>query len=251
MSSMTISWIVFACLFGGALLGMFIRTVLPAHHLSSESKDVVKLGMGLIGTMGALLLGLLVASAKNSYDTEKSAFTQMSTKIILLDRLMAHYGPETKEARDLLRRAVIRVLDQIWPEDSSRPAQLDPMATGAEVIIDKIQALAPQNDAQRSLKGQALSIITDLTQTRWLMFEQSSSSISMPLVVVVVFWLTVLFGSFGLYAPPNATVIATLFVCALSVSGALFLILELDQPFEGMLQIPSAPLRNALAHLGK
>lgn len=251
MSSMTISWIVFACLFGGALLGMFIRTVLPAHHLSPESRAVVTLGMGLIGTMGALLLGLLVASAKNSYDTEKSAFTQMSTKIILLDRLMAHYGSETKEARDLLRRAVIRVLDQIWPEDSSRPAQLDPMATGAEVIIDKIQALAPQNDAQRSLKGQALSIITDLTQTRWLMFEQSSSSISMPLVVVVVFWLTVLFGSFGLYAPPNATVIATLFVCALSVSGALFLILELDQPFEGMLQIPSAPLRNALAHLGK
>jgi Protein of unknown function (DUF4239) len=251
MSSLTIGSIVFACLFVGALLGMFIRTILPAHHLSPESKDVVKVAMGLIGTMGALLLGLLVASAKNTYDTEKTAFTQMSSKIIFLDRVMAHYGPETKESRDLLRRAVVRVLNQIWPQDSSRPAELDPTAAGAEVIIDKMQALAPQNDAQRALKGQALSIIADLGQTRWLMFEQSGGSVSMALVVVVVFWLTILFVSFGLYAPPNTTVIAALFVCALSVSGALFLILELDHPFEGLIQIPSTPLRNALAHLGR
>jgi Protein of unknown function (DUF4239) len=165
--------------------------------------------------------------------------------------VMAHYGPETKESRDLLRRAVVRVLNQIWPQDSSRPAELDPTAAGAEVIIDKMQALAPQNDAQRALKGQALSIIADLGQTRWLMFEQSGGSVSMALVVVVVFWLTILFVSFGLYAPPNTTVIAALFVCALSVSGALFLILELDHPFEGLIQIPSTPLRNALAHLGR
>ena len=73
----------------------------------------------------------------------------------------------------------------------------------------------------------------------------------MPFLVVLVFWLTILFISFGLFAPPNATVIATLFVCALSVSGAIFLILELDQPFEGLIRISSAPLRNALAHLGQ
>jgi hypothetical protein len=230
---------------------MFIRTVVPAHHLSPESKDVVKLGMGLIATMAALLLGLLVASTKGSYDTQRSELTEMSSKIIVLDRLMAHYGPETKEARDLLRRAVLSVLNRKWPESSSRPAHSEPTTAWAETLYDKTQALAPQNDAQRSLKAQALSIITGLGQLRWLMFEQSGSSISMAFLVVVVFWLTIIFVSFGLYGPPNATVVVTMLLCALSVSGALFLILELDQPFEGVMQIPSAPLRDALARLGK
>ena len=250
MSDMAISGIVFACVFGGALLGMFLRAALPDHHLSTDSKDVVKLGMGLIGTMAALLLGLLIASAKGSYDTQSSELTQMSTNIILLDRVMAHYGPETKEARDLLRRSVVVALDQIWPETTSGPAQLEPTRE-SEGFLDKIQRLSPQNEAQRSLKAQALGISTDLGRTRWLLFEQAGSSISTPFLVVVVFWLTIIFVSFGLFAPPNATVIAILFVCALSVSGAIYLILELDQPFDGLLQISSAPLRSALEHLGQ
>lgn len=251
MSSLAISLTVFACVFGGVLLGMFLRAALPEHHLNPDSKDVVKLGMGLIATMAALVLGLLVASAKNSYDTQRSGLTKMSANIMLLDRVLTHYGPETKEARDLLRRAVVRVLDQMWPEDGSRPAQLQPTAAGAEPLYDEIQALAPQNEAQRSIQAKALSISTDLAQTRWLMFGQQGSSIPMPFLVVLVFWLTILFASFGLSAPLNTTVLATLFVCALSVAGAIFLILELDQPFEGVVQVPSAPLRNALAHLGQ
>jgi hypothetical protein len=251
MSALAIAVIVFACVFGGALLGMLLRAALPEHHLSTDSKDVVKLGMGLIATMAALVLGLLIASTKGSYDTQRSELTQMSTNIILLDRVLAHYGPETKEARNLLRHSVVRVLDQIWPEDSSQPAQLDPTAAGAEPLYDKIQALAPQNEAQRSLQAKALSTTTDIAQTRWLMFEQQGSSIPMPFLVVLVFWLTIIFVSFGLYAPPNATVFMTLFVCAVSVSGAIFLILQLDRPFEGPIQIPSTPLRTALAHLGQ
>jgi hypothetical protein len=251
VGAMTISWLAFACVFGGALLGMFIRTVVPEHHLGPDSKDIVRLGMGLIATMAALLLGLLVSTTKGSYDTQKAELTDMSAKIIVLDRLLAHYGSETREARDLLRRVVVRALNQTWPEQSSRSAQPEPTTARAEAVYDSIQALAPQNDAQRSLQAQALGVITGLDQLRWLMFEQSSSSISMPFLVVVVFWLTIIFVSFGLYGPPNATVIVTLLLCALSVSGALFLILELDQPFDGMIQIPSAPLRNALAHLGQ
>jgi hypothetical protein len=251
MSALAIAVIVFACVFGGALLGMLLRAALPEHHLSTDSKDVVKLGMGLIATMAALVLGLLIASAKGSYDKQRSELTQMSTNIILLDRVLAHYGPETKEARNLLRHSVVRVLDQMWPEDSSQPAQLDPTAAGAEPVYDKIQALAPQNEAQRSLQTRALSTAIEIAQTRWLMFEQQGSSIPMPFLVVLVFWLTIIFLSFGLLAPPNATVIATLLVCAVSVSGAIFLILQLDRPFEGLIQIPSTPLQTALAHLGR
>jgi hypothetical protein len=247
---MAIGWIVLACIFGGALLGMVLRPILPQHHLSADSKDVVKLGMGLTATMAALVLALLIASAKSSYDTQRSELTQMSANTILFDRVLAHYGPETKQARELLRRSVARMLDQIWPENSSRPAQLEP-AAGGEILYDQIQELSPRSDAQRSLQAQALKMAIDLGQLRWLLFEQGNRSIPMPFLVLLVFWVTIIFVSFGLFAPPNATVIATLFVCALSISGAIVLILELDRPFGGLIQISSAPLRNAVAHLGK
>jgi len=162
---------------------------------------------------------------------------------------MAHYGPETKEARDLLRRSVVRALDRMWPETTSGPARLEPTAE-SEGVYDKILRLSPRNEAQRSLQAQALRITTDLQQARWLLVEQRGGSIPMPFLVLLVFWITIIFVSFGLIAPPNATVIAILFVCALSVSGAIFLILEMDQPFEGLLQISSTHLRDALAHLG-
>jgi hypothetical protein len=247
---MAIGGIVFACIFGGALLGMLLRAVLPEHHLSPDSKDLVKLGMGLVGTMAALVLGLLIASAKGSYDRLSDDLTQISAKLILLDRVMAHYGPETKDARELLRRSVVRALDRTWPENRSRSRQLEP-AAGSEDLYDQIHALSPQTDAQRLRQAQALQLSGDLAQTRWLLVEQSGSSIPMPFVVLLTFWVMVIFVSFGLFAPSNITVIATLFVCALSVSGAMFLILELDQPSAGLIQISSAPLRNALSHLGQ
>ena len=251
MSAMAISWIVFACVFGGALLGMFLRNALPEHHLNEDSKDVVKLGMALIATMSALLLGLLIASAKGSYDAQSGEVTQLSVNIIQLDRILARYGPETKGVRDVLRRTVLS-LDRNWSEGTSRSEKLDSaaMRAGGASFYEKIQELSPRNDFQRSLQGQALQIALDLGRGRTLLLEQAGSSIPTPFLVVVVFWLAVIFISFGLFAPYNATVIATLFVCALSVSGAIFLILELDSPFAGIMQISDTPLRNALALLG-
>jgi hypothetical protein len=219
--------------------------------LNADSKDVVKLGIGLVGTMAALVLGLLVASAKGSYDTQSTELTEMSAKVVLLDRFLAHYGPETKETRDLLRGAVVRILDRTWSKDPTSPSQLELPSVGNEAIYDKIQGLSPKDDTQRSLQAQALSIAIGLGQTRWLMYEQSVTSVSLPLLVVMVLWLTIIFISFGLFAPPNATVVASLFVSALSVSGAIFLILEMYTPYAGLIQIPSAPLRAALAHLGQ
>jgi hypothetical protein len=248
MNFIAIRLIVLACVFGAALIGMFLRAVLPEQHLSADSKDTVRLGIGVISTMAALVLGLLVASAKNFYDAQSSELTQMSANVILPDRVLAHYGPEAKEARDLLRGAVARPLNLIWHQDHS---EMVPTATGGEVLYDKIQALSPKNDAQHALQAQASSMAIDLGKLRWLMFEQGSTSISLPLLWMLVFWLVIVFTSFGLFAPSNPTVIATLFLCALSVSGAIFLILEMYTPFGGLMQISSAPLRNALAHLGE
>jgi hypothetical protein len=249
MSSLAIGSIVFICVFGGALLGMFLRSILPEHHLSAESKDAVKVGIGLIATMAALVLGLLVATAKASYDTKSSELTEMSANTVMLDRMLAHYGPETKPIRELLRRAGARSLEMLWPQNGQAP-RLEP-AGGAELLYDAIDALSPKNDAQRALQSQALNLTIDIGKMRWLLFEQSGSSISTPFLVVLVFWLTIIFMSFGLFAPHNVTVVATLLVCALSVSGAIFLILELDRPFEGLIRISSAPVQNALTHLGK
>jgi hypothetical protein len=249
--TLAISSIIFACIFGGSLLGMILQSVLPERHLSSETKDVVKLAMGLIGTMTALLLGLLVASAKTSYDQRRSELVQMSANFVLLDRVLAHYGPETKDARELLHGSVARLIATIWSQEKNEMVKLDPATSSAEIVYDKIQQLQPKNDAQRSIQSQALSMAISLGQTRWLLFAQSGTSISIPFLVVIVLWLTIIFASFGLFAPRNLTAVVSLLLAALSVSGAIFLVLELDRPFEGLLEISSDPLRNALNHLGK
>jgi hypothetical protein len=251
VSSIAISLIVFAFVFGGVLLGMFLHAVLPHHHLEVESKDIMKLGTGLVATMAALILGLLVASAKGSFDAESAELTQMSANIDLLDRILALYGPETKDARLLLQGSVKRILETMWSSDSSA-APTAPRTSGAgEALFERIQALLPATDAQRTLQAQALSLAIDLGKTRWLMYEQAGASVSMPLLIVVVLWLTVIFVSFGIFAPFNATAIGSLIVAAVSVSGAIFLILEMYTPYSGVVQVSSAPLRAALAQLGR
>ncbi len=251
MSALAISFIVFVCVFGGAMLGMFLRRYLPEHHQSADSQRIVNLGAGIIGTMAALVLGLLVASAKGTYDAQNNELITVGAKIVMLDRGLALYGPEANDSRDLLRRTVLQMMRRLWPQEQI--AQLDPsdaQSFNPATLYESIQRLSPKDEIQRSVKSLAITTMTQVAETRWLMFEQRNMSMSKPLLVILVFWLTVNFFSFGLFAPRNATVIGTLFLCALSVAGAIFLINELYQPFGGLIQIPSTTLRNALAQLG-
>ena len=249
MHSMTISSIIFAIIFGAAVAGMLLRRVLPQHHLSSESKEVIKLGTGLVATMAALVLGLLVASAKASFDAQSSEVTQASANIVMLDRLLALYGPETKEIRESLRGITVRALEEAWSKDRTGPPEFG--AAGNEVMLGKIQDLSPENKLQHTIQSQALSLTMNLGQTRWLMFEQGVNAVSKPMVVVMVFWLAIIFMTWGMLSPPNVSVVASLFAAALSVSGAMFLILEMYNPYRGLIQISSAPLRAALGRLGQ
>ena len=252
MSAVTISLIALAFVFGGALLGMFLRKTLPDHHVSADSRGLIMLGTGLVGTMAAIVLGMMVSSAKSSYDTQRNDLTAMTAKIILLDRLLAHYGPETREARERLRTVIQLTIDHIWPQDRSRTAELAPTAVSSnEVLYDLILRLSPTSDAQRTLRDRAIVLASDLGEMRWLMFEEARNSVPLPFLAILVFWFTIIFVSFGLYTPPNPTVIASLFICGISVSGAILLILEMYQPYTGLIQISSAPLRDALAHLGQ
>ena len=169
----------------------------------------------------------------------------------MLDRVFAHYGPETKEARDLLRAVVARVLDGMWSKDGASSAPSEPSSASGDPVFEKLQGLSPKDDRQRLLQTQALNLAIGLGQTRWLMYEQGTTSASVPLLVVLVLWLTLILGSFGLFAPANATVITSLCLSALSVSGAIFLILEMYSPYSGVIQVSNAPVRAALAHLGQ
>jgi len=249
MSSIAISSIVLALVFGGAMLGMALRKLLPQNHLSDDSKDIVRIAMGLVATMTALVLGLLISSAKSSFDALSSEITGTSSKIILLDRTLADYGVDTKAARDLLRSTVANVIDQMELKKLADP-HLPAPTREMDSIYYKIQGLLPKDDRQRSFQADALSILKEIRQTRWLMYEQQSGSISMPMLIVLVSWLTALFVSFGLYAPANGTVVVSLLVSALSVSAATLLILEMYSPHRVLTKISSVALRAALTQLG-
>ena len=257
MSSTETSLTVFACVLGGALLGVLLRSTLPAEHLRGDSKDVIRLGMGLVGTIAALVLGLLVASAKGSYDAQSNEVTQLAADVGLLDRILAHYGPEAKETRDQLRSATIEFCDRMWPKDGSGRFGLEPVAS-SEALYDSIQRLSPKSDEQRSLHAAALSrdcarasALVDV-RTEWQIGTFDTAKGAGSLAHDYLYQLRPLRPiSFGLFAPRNATVLASLFVSALSVSCAVLLIVDLYQPFEGLMQIPSGPLREVLVHLAQ
>jgi len=249
MNPLAISLLVFACVFGGAVIGLLLRPVLPEDHLNAESRNTVNRGIGLVGTMAALVLGLVVSSAASSYFSQRDELNQISSRLVLLDRILAQYGPAAEKARHTLRALVASVLDRMWPEEHAGGTLS--RVGGADALYDEIQRLSPQDDSQRALKGEALSVARDIGKTRWLMFAQQSSQVPMPFLAVVAVWLSIVFASFGLYAPRNATVIVSLFLGALSVGGAILLIMELYTPFEGWIRISSAPLRSALEQLGK
>jgi len=253
MSPMAISWIAFGCIFGGALLGMVLRSRLPENHLTPDSKDVLKLAMGVLGTMAALVLALLINSAKTSHDTQSGEMMQMAADFISLDRVTADYGPQTKEARERLRALVAVGLGEFGGSSDNRTATLDSSATraGVESFVEKIQQLQRQNDYQRSLHAQAIQFGGDAARIRSLLLEQTQGGIPKPFLVVLIFWLTVIFMGFGVFAQPNPTIVGVLLLSSLSIAAAIFLVLELDMPFEGLMRISDAPLRNALAHLGK
>lgn len=255
MNPTLISLIVFVCAFGGVMLGLWLHSVLPKHHMDDPSKDTIKVGIALIATMTALVLGLVTASAKKAFDEVEAGVQETALTILTLDRTLAQYGPETLLIRAALKRAVGVRLNAVWPPDSSTPGHLDPLQNAeggnAETLMRIIRGLHPGNDTQKELQSKALEKSEALLEARWLVLASATSSIPVYFLVVLVFWLTITFTSFGLFAPRNATAITVLFACALSVASAIFLVLEMDGPFEGLLRASPEPLRAAYAHLDK
>jgi hypothetical protein len=249
MSALALSGIIFALTLGGIFLGALLRRSLPKHHLSEDAQSVVRLGVGLIATIAALVLGLLIAAAKSSFDTQNTQVKQITANIILLDRLLAQYGPETRSIREQMRGVIGPLAEQLWREkEVSATAPFEHNASAEKIYVD-IQALSPQTELQRSLQGRAAQVSTDLAQTRLLLFVESDNLVPVPFLAILVFWLVIIFASFSLFSELNVTVFTCLSLFALSASCAIYLILELSRPFSGLMMISSAPLRNALGPL--
>jgi hypothetical protein len=246
MNSAAVSFLVFALTFTGALIGMALRRVLPQDHLDQDAKDTMRLAVGLVVTMTGLVLGMLVSSAKTYYDGQKNKIAAMSTDIILLDNSLATFGPEAAQTRIQARQFVQDAIDRIWPREKSSSFQLRPKNNDQTVTME-LELLAPKNEAQASAKTQIASLVQSMKRSYWLLFLESEQAfLPMPLLIVVTSWLVTIFISFGIFAPANPTVVLTLIVCALAVSAAIFIIIEMYSPFSGVLRISSAPVRDAL-----
>jgi Na+/H+ antiporter NhaC len=251
MNDLLISLLIFAVIFGGAIVGALIRPLLSEQHLTADSRDVVKMTTGLIGTLAALVLGLLIASSKGAYDQKTAQVRRLTATIILLDDLLAQYGPEAAHVRTLLRRGIQPLSDRIWHEEqapSGRSVRFESTAESS-AFESELERLSPANDTQRSLQSRAIQAFTEGAQIRLQLFTQVGGSIPIPFLIILVFWLSAIFVSFTLFAQTNLIVMASLFVGALSFASAIFLVLELGDPFSGLMGISSATLRGALLPL--
>jgi hypothetical protein len=254
LKAIVLSIIIFVCIIGGAFIGIFLRKMLPERHLSEESRNMVTIGMGIVATMAAIAVGLMIQGAQISFSGQRSDLIDMSAKIVFLDKLLSDYGPDAEEARVTLHSTLERTINQLWPKDGSGGAMIEPPEPKSETLYYQILSLKPDNDVRHGIRDEALSLTYDLVQARETLVMGQARSIPGTFLIVlgiILFWFVAIFFSFGLYAPTNGTVVATLIISALAVTLALFIIMELNRPFDGLLRMPSEPLVEALQHIGK
>ena len=251
MSAVSISLMIAACVLAGGVVGMYLHKVLPQHHLTKETQEVVRLTTGMLSVLASLVLGLLIATAKTSYDTTDRAIRTYSAELALLNETLRDYGGEASVPRDLLRTYTEKMLQDGWPSTGGQSASFED--EGSQKLLERvretIRGLKPVDEGQKSLQSAAIGINLNLLRQRWLLIEQQGSNVQTVVLVVLVSWVTVIFGSFGMNAPRNGIVFAAFLIGALAIGGAVFLILEMDNPLNGIMRISSWPVRNVLAQM--
>jgi hypothetical protein len=251
MNSVPISIIVIVILFGSALVTMFAARFLPDRHLTPETKNVVSVSVAVVGTLSALVVGLLISTANTAFIAKAQRITDISADLISLDRLARRYGPEAQDFRVLLRHYTAIKLHDLFPEDSDVAADVEDISTVSlmEELQDKLLALIPADDRQRWLRVQSLQI-TSILADRWQLAEENVRGTPRPLLLLVMFWFSVIFASFGLFAPRNIVTIVTIFLCAIGVGSAVRMTTELQTPFGGVVRASNTPLLHALEVIG-
>jgi hypothetical protein len=239
----------FVVVFGGALVGVFAARALPEHHLSDKTRTVVSLSMAVVGTLSALVLGLMISTASRAFATQSREVVEISVDLIRMERMMHRYGPDANDVRAKLRVYAAAKTQELFPVAGEPPQTDEATAEMLEAMQDAILALAPTDEMHRWLRSKTLALTENLSQARWLLAEQAGNSIPVPFLIMLVFWLTIVFASFGLFAPLNGTAIASLCLCSMAVSGGIMVILELDLPISGLVHISGEPMRQALTQI--
>ena len=251
MIHLVIGLISFAAIFAGALIGLFARKSLPGHHLSSETQSAVTVSVAVLGTLSALVLGLMITAANSSFSARSDEVRELALQAIRMDRNLRRYGPEAAEARMALRTWAVAKLQQLFPDKEKSPVSSGTAILLLEKVQDAVVALTPQNERQRYLRTLCLTLSSTMIQARWKLEQRVGHSIPVPFLVLLIFWLAIVFASFGLFAPANPTVVVALFLCSVAVSGGIYLIEELDKPLSGFIRVPPDPMRNAVIEIDR
>lgn len=251
LSAVHICLLAFGLILSSIAVGLALRAKLPETHLTGDSKEVIRLATALIGTMAAVVLALLFAATRTSYEATNASVGRMKTSVIELDHMLKEYGPEGQAVRSALRKDVIAIVQSIW-RDGADVQQVSSGVPAEQVrVLTELRQMTPATPLQAALQARALALSGDLEQIRLTLIAQPADSISRPFVTVLVLWLCFIFATFSMSSKANTTLVVVLVVCAFAASSAIYLILELGQPFDGLMQIPNAALRNALGPMPK
>jgi ABC-type amino acid transport system permease subunit len=250
MSHINIGLISFAAIFGGVIAGMLVRHLLPGHHLGTETQSAVTVSVAVIGTLSALVLGLMITAANRSFSARSDEVRELSVQLIRIDRNLHRYGPEADDTRLALHAWAKAKTQELFPEKG----QARPSSQGTIIMLESVQDevldLEPKNPAQVYLRTLCLTLTSNIIQARWSLETLAGQSIPVPFLILLVFWLSIVFASFGLFAPPNPTTIVMLVLCSLAVAGGIYFIEELDHPASGLIQISPDAMRRAVNEIG-
>lgn len=249
MNHFVIGLIAFVAIFGGALVGICAARALPEHHLSDETRTAVSVSMAIVGTLSALVIGLMISTANSSFSARSSEVTRIAIDIVRIHRVMERYGPEAEDARVKLREYATTKMQELFPVAGQPSQSTDTTVRMMEATQESILSLTATEPRQQWLRAQALTLSDELLQARWQLAEQRASDIPMPFLILLIFWLGLVFASFGLFAPRNATTLTALCLCAIAVAGGILMILELDSPFSGLVRVSGEPMRQALGEI--
>jgi hypothetical protein len=242
-----IGTIVFTVILAGAFAGSKIRDYLPKHHLTDETKYLVNVSTAVVATITALVLGLLISNANTTFSRLGGEVTALSADILRLDHILQEYGPDAEPARKmLLQYAELKAVD-LFP-DHPADVNLNNLSTFElqQRTLDEILALNPTDAREQWRRDQALTLVARIGDTRWLLAQEVGRGTPKEFVALLVFWLVLLFASFGLFAPRNLTSAAILTLCALAVAPAVGMFLELKQGFGGFVRVSPEPMRQAV-----
>jgi len=249
MSHTTLGLISFGAIFGGVIIGMLVARCLPGQHLSPETQSAVTVSVAVIGTLAALVLGLMISAANRSFSARSDQVRELSVQLIRIDRNLRRYGPEADDARLALHAWAKAKTQQLFPEKGRIPPSAGGTIIMLETVQDEILDLEPKDARQEHLRSLCLTLTSTVIQARWALETLTGQSTPAPFLVLLIFWLSMVFASFGLFAPPNPTTIVMLLLCAVAVSGGIYFIEELDHPASGLIQVSPDAMRRAVSEI--